>query len=145
MKLKRNLLAGLAGAIALNILHETIRRFDADAPRIELIGEEALTKAIKSAGINPPTGESLYLATLAGDIISNGLYYSMIGAGKDRNLLANGIVYGLAAGAGALAFTKPLGLNDAPVNRTNKTKIMTVAYYVLGGLVAAALMKKYSR
>ncbi|MEO5997745.1 MAG: hypothetical protein ABIN89_13480 [Chitinophagaceae bacterium] len=145
MNLKLNLIAGLAGAVALNILHETVRQFDADAPRIELIGEEALTKAVKSTGINPPTGESLYLATLAGDIISNGLYYSMIGAGKNKNLVANGVGYGIAAGIGAIVFTKPLGLNDAPVNRTNKTKVMTVAYYVFGALITAAIMKKYTR
>ncbi len=141
MKLTRNLIGGLAGAIALNILHEVVRRFDADAPRIELVGEEALSKIIKSAGIDPPSGEPLYAATLAGDIVSNGLYYSMIGTVKDKDLLVNGVRYGIAAGIGALGLTKPLGLNDAPVNRTTKTKVMTVAYYVFGGLIAARVMK----
>jgi hypothetical protein len=145
MKLKRNLLGGLAGAVALNILHEFLRRFDADAPRIELIGEEALSKALKGAGITPPTGEPLYFATLAGDIISNALYFSLIGTARKKRLLTSGLCYGAAAGVGALLLTGPLGLNDAPVNRTAKTKAMTVSYYVLGGLVAAAIMKNYGR
>lgn len=141
MKLKRNLLGGLVGALALNVLHETVRRFDADAPRIELVGEEALSKTIKKAGLQPPSGEPLYFATMAADIFSNSIYYSLIGLGKKKNLLCNGLTYGVVAGVGALLLTKPLGLNDAPVNRTGRTKIMTVAYYAFGGLVAAGVMK----
>lgn len=145
MRLSRSLLAGFAGAVALNILHETIRQFDADAPRIEMIGEEALSKAIKSAGMQPPTGDSLYATTLAADIVSNGFYFSLIGMGKEKNILSSALVYGAAAGIGALVLTKPLGLNDAPVTRTTKTKLMTVGYYVFGALVAGWLMQKPDR
>ena len=42
----KNLLAGLTGAIALNILHETVRKTSANAPRIDLLGEEALQKTL---------------------------------------------------------------------------------------------------
>lgn len=144
MKLKRNLVGGLIGALALNILHETVRRFDADAPRIELVGEEALSKTIKKAGLQPPSGEPLYFVTMAADVFSNSIYYSLIGLGKNKNLLSNGLACGVAAGVGAVLLTKPLGLNDAPVNRKARTKIMTVAYYAFGGLVAAGFMKACS-
>lgn len=141
MKVIINIAGGMAGAAALNILHETVKHLDHMAPRIDLVGEEALTEIIKSAGAEPPKGNSLYAATLAGDILSNTLYYSLIGVGKKRNLLLRGAGYGLAAGVGALVLTKPLGLSDAPVTRSNKTKALTVAWYFIGGLVAAMTIK----
>jgi hypothetical protein len=141
MKALKNLLGGLAGAVALNILHETVRRFDHDAPRVDLIGEEGLTKLAGKANIKAPKGDKLYAATLAGDIISNALYYSTIGAGNKKYVLLRGAGLGLAAGIGALTLTKPLGLSDAPVTRTDKTKVLTVAWYLTGGLVTALTIK----
>ena len=140
MKLITNIIGGLAGAIALNILHETVKRLDHDAPRIDLVGEEALSKSLESVKIEPPSGNSLFTATLAGDLISNALYYSLIGTGKNH-LLLKGIGYGFTAGIGALKLTEPLGLSDAPITKTKKTEVMTVAWYVFGGLVTALTIK----
>ncbi|WP_374950008.1 hypothetical protein [Mucilaginibacter sp.] len=131
----------MADAIALNILHETVKHFDKDAPRVDLVGEEAITKGLQAVGAVPPTGQNLYLSTLAADLLSNAFYYSLIGGGKRKNLLIRGIGYGAVAGYGALKLTKPLGLNDSTVTRTDKTKALTVAYYTLGGLVAAITIK----
>ncbi|MFD0766321.1 hypothetical protein ACFQZI_15775 [Mucilaginibacter lutimaris] len=141
MKLLKNFAGGLAGAIALNILHEIVRRIYHDAPRVELIGEEAVTKISNAAGTEHPTGDTLYLTTLAGDVISNAMYYSAIGAAKKKHLVITGLGVGLSAGFGALKLTKPMGLSDAPVTRTNTTKALTVAWYTFGGLVAALTIK----
>jgi len=141
MKFIQNLIGGLAGAITLNLLHETIRRFDPDAPRVDLVGEEALNKAIEAAGGEALEGKALYAATLAGDILSNALYYSAIGTGKDRRLLARGILIGASGGIGALKFTRPMKLHDEPITQSQKTKWMTVAYYLAGGLVTATVIK----
>ncbi|MEO6915349.1 MAG: hypothetical protein ABI151_06510 [Chitinophagaceae bacterium] len=141
MKLLTSLLAGLAGAIVLNVIHESVKRLDPEAPRVDLVGEEALTKTIEAVGGSAPEGNALYAATLAGDLVSNALYFSMIGGGKKKYLLLRGVGYGLAAGIGALKLTKPMGLNDAPVNRTKKTQIMTVAWYLIGGITTAATLK----
>lgn len=141
MKIIKNIIGGLAGAIALNILHETVRRYDKDAPRVDLVGEEAITKGMEAVGADPPQGQNLYLSTLAADLLSNAFYYSLIGGGKRKHLILRGIGYGAAAGIGALTLTKPLGLKNKPVARTDKTKVLTVAYYTLGGIVAAMTMK----
>lgn len=141
MKIIKNIIGGLAGAIALNILHETVRHYDKDAPRVDLVGEEGLTKGMKALGAVPPKGQNLYLSTLAADLLSNAFYYSLIGRGKRKNLILRGIGYGAVAGYGALKLTKPLGLKSKPVARTVKTKVLTVAYYTLGGIVAAVTMK----
>ena len=137
MKEIENIAGGFAGALVLNILHETAKRLDKDAPRIDLVGEEALTKTLESAGVEAPKGKALFGTTLAADIVTNALYYSAIGAGNKKGLLLRGAGYGLAAGIGALTLTEPMGLHDAPVNRTTRTKVLTVAFYLAGGLASA--------
>jgi hypothetical protein len=139
MKIIQNIIGGLAGA--LNILHQVAKQFDHEAPRVDLVGEEALSKGMEAMGLTPPTGNALFAATLAGDLISNAAYYSTIGLGKSKYLLYHGAAHGLCAGIGALTLTKPMGLSDAPVTRTDKTKILTVAWYTFGGLVTGAVIK----
>ncbi|TWR31212.1 hypothetical protein FPZ43_01680 [Mucilaginibacter pallidiroseus] len=141
MKILKNLIGGLAGAVALNVLHEALKRFDHEAPRVDLIGEEAITKGFEAIDKEPPSGDTLYAITLAGDLISNAVYYSLIGVGKSRHLVARGVTYGAVAGIGALKLTEPLGLSDAPVTRTVKTQVLTVGYYTFGGLVTALVIK----
>jgi hypothetical protein len=141
MKMLKNFAGGLAGAIALNILHETAKCYLHDAPRVDLIGEEAVTKLAEKADMDPPEGDNLYVTTLIGDVLSNAVYYSFIGYGKKSNLLLRGAGLGFAAGMGALTLTRTLGLSDAPVNRTNTTKALTVTWYVFGGLVTALTIK----
>jgi len=138
----KNIAGGLAGAIVLNIVHEAAKRLTHKAPRVDLIGEEALTKSLNSVGIAAPTGTALFSSTLAADIASNTMYYSMIGKGNAKNLMLRGAAYGLAAGFGAIGLTQSLGLSDAPVTKTNETKVMTVAWYLLGGLAAAFVTMK---
>jgi hypothetical protein len=142
MKLIKALIGGFAGAIALNILHETVRKFDPEAPRIDLLGEEALSKSLKALGIHAPVGDKLYAATLAGDVFSNGIYYSAIGMGNPKYLWIRAAISGITAGIGALKLPEPMGLNDAPVTKTDKTKMLTVAWYLFGGLVTAAVLQK---
>ncbi|PWS30494.1 hypothetical protein [Pedobacter paludis] len=145
MKILKALLAGFAGAGALNILHETVRRFDKDAPRVHRIGEEALSKSLHKLNLSAPVGENLYLATLASDLISNGLYFSAIGYGSKKNIYLKGAVAGLTAGFGAISLPSKMGLDDAPVNRTEKTKILTVTWYLIGGLVTAAVLSNMKK
>ena len=140
-KTMQNLLGGLAGATALTITHQLLSRFDKDAPRLDIVGEEAVAKGIAATGAEPPSGNTLTGLTLAGDIGANSGYYTMIGQGEDQNLLWRGLGYGVMAGIGALSLPAPMGLDDEPVARTTKTKIMTMGLYVLGGLVTALALK----
>jgi hypothetical protein len=141
----KNLIGGLAGALALNLIHQFAKKVHADAPEVDKIGEEALSKAVTAAGYTPPVGQALFNATLAADIAANTLYYSLIGCGSRKNLLLRGAMLGAAAGIGALTLTKPLGLDDTPVNKNCKAQTMTVGWYLLGGVVAALTIDALKR
>ncbi|UYZ61883.1 hypothetical protein [Hymenobacter weizhouensis] len=140
----RALGAGLAGAVALNVVHETVRRLRPhDAPRMDVLGMRGLRKLLGLAQAPQPDTRTAYALTLAGDLLSNGLYYSLVGTG--RSAWARGTVLGLAAGIGGVVLPGPLGLGEAPSNRTPQTQAMTVAWYLLGGVVAAAVARAGSR
>ncbi|OOQ58967.1 hypothetical protein [Mucilaginibacter pedocola] len=136
-----SIIGGIAGAVALNILHQAVKEFVHEAPRADLAGEEALSKSLEKLGIEPPTGDNLFAATMAADLLSNAAYYSLIGLAKKKRFPLAGALAGLAAGVGGLVLTKPMGLSDAPVTRTHETKVMAVAWYTFGGIVAGAVMK----
>ncbi|HYG01787.1 MAG TPA: hypothetical protein VD927_05035 [Chryseosolibacter sp.] len=129
-------LGGLAGALALTLLNETIKKVKADAPRLDLLGQNALAKLMKGNDFMPQTVTKFF--PLAGDLVTNSLFYGMAKGSDSTNTLLRGTLLGLAAGVGAVALPKQLGLPEAPTNRTTDTKILTVAWYVVGGLVAAA-------
>ena len=145
MKTLINFAGGLTGAVVLNVIHETYKRMDHDAPRIDLVGEEVISEGLKHIEPHPLAGDALYTATLASDLVSNALYFSFIGYGDKKYLILRGMGFGIAAGVGAVKLTKRLGLNDAPVTRTNKTKALTVAWYMAGGLAAALTIKALSK
>jgi len=81
MKKVHNLIAGFAGALSLTLLHEGLKRKLHDAPRIDLLGEEAVNVLLNKAGKSINDEKKLYATTLAGDLVANTIYYSAIGTG----------------------------------------------------------------
>lgn len=145
MKTIKNLAAGFLGSLALNLLHETLRKRETNVPHINLLGEEALNKTLVGIGKSPITDEEqLYKATLKADLISNTVYYSLIG-GKSKYIWPKAILLGLSAGIGALKLPEPLGLDPEPVNATPQKQILTVGYYLFGALVTAYMLKTFTK
>jgi hypothetical protein len=137
--------SGLAGALALTAVHETVRRQRSDAPRMDLLGMQAIAKLLRAGSITPPSPAQLHELALGGDLVSNTLYYSLVARGRPETALARGALLGLAAGLGALALPKPMGLSNMPSNRHRSTQLMTVAWYLLGGLAAGATYQALAR
>ncbi|WP_461103661.1 hypothetical protein [Spirosoma koreense] len=133
--------SGLFGACVLNVIHETTRQFIDEAPRVDLLGERAIKKGMKKVNLEPPTGDELYYWTLAGDLVSNALYYSLVGLAKPKYAVPAGAALGLAAGVGAVGLPGPMGLGTAPSNRTPATKVMTIGWYLIGGLATAGAFR----
>ncbi|ABF45142.1 hypothetical protein Dgeo_0840 [Deinococcus geothermalis DSM 11300] len=130
--------SGLAGAVTVTPLNEGARRVLPHAPRMDVIGERALQKSLGAAGVVPPQGEALYGWTLAADLVSNALYYSLVGVGTPGGVWSRGGALGLAAGLGAVFLPRPLGLGRQPGEQPPLTQLLTVTWYVAGGLAAAA-------
>ncbi|MDR6195719.1 hypothetical protein [Siphonobacter sp. SORGH_AS_0500] len=135
--------SGVVGATTLTLLHETARKTVDDAPRIDLLGKRAISKLLPD--YLSPSEDTLHKASLVGDIMSNAAYYGLVSMDKPKNGLRNGAILGLAAGIGAVLLPGPLGLGEAPSNRTTATKLMTIGWYLAGGLAAGLTFKLLKR
>ena len=137
MSYKISFISGLAGSLALTILHETLRKTVSSAPRMDKLGEQSLRKILDAEDLPIPSENKQYAITMAGDVIGNAMYYSMVGIQPGRSMLT-GTLLGLSAGIGAVALPEKMGLNKQYSNATTKTQILTVLIYLTGGLVAGA-------
>jgi hypothetical protein len=136
-----SVIGGLAGAGALTLVNETVKRVDKDAPRLDLLGTNAAAKIVKGTGLKTPQfAQNLFPAALAGDLVSNTLYFAMAQGETKYKTLLRGAMLGLGAGVAAVTLAKPLGIDSQPKAQPAKTNALTIAYYVLGGLVAAAMI-----
>lgn len=133
----RALASGAIGALAVTALNEGARRRIPHAPRMEVIGMRAFSALVERLGGHPPRGRKLYEQTLAGDLVSNTLYYALVGAGSRQTRLSRGVLLGAAAGLGAALLPPVLGLGRQPGERRPRTTLMTLAWYTAGGIAAA--------
>jgi hypothetical protein len=131
------LASGFAGAVAVTVVHETVRRFLPHAPRVDVIGTRALRRPIEALGYEPPPWDRLHRYALGGDLLANSLYFSLVAAGSPEGAMARGLVLGAAAGVGAALLPPVMGLGKQPHRLSPMTELLTVAYYTLGGVVAA--------
>ena len=138
MSVMRAIGSGVAGAVALNALHESARRVIPHAPRVDVIGKRGIARPMRAMGLEPPKGRRLYAAAMAGDVLSNSIYYSLVGAGRARHPWRRGLVLGLLGGLGAAFLPPVIGLGNQPGRRAPWTQIMTVLWYTVGGIAAAA-------
>ena len=141
----KSTIGGLAGACALTLLNESVKKLDKDAPRMDLLGMNAVARLMKGNSILTQTAGKLFPVALASDLVSNSLYYSMADTDTRKQTLIRGALLGLDAGVGAVTLPKTLGLNEEATTRTMKTKVLTVTWYLIGGLVAAAAMNMMNK
>ncbi|MEO7961008.1 MAG: hypothetical protein ABIR19_05665 [Ginsengibacter sp.] len=144
MKLAYTLIAGLSGALVLTATHQLLHKLFADAPRMDLMGEEALESLSDTADINIPS-DSLYNITLAGDIVANTFYYSLAVAGAGKKSIMRCTTFGLAAGIGGVYLPKYVGLTNAYSDRNLSTRLMTIGIYVLGGFISGAVASAFRK
>lgn len=136
---------GAAGAATVTLLNEGMRRIVPHAPRMDVIGMRAIARPMREMDQEPPEGDRLFWLAMAGDLLSNTLYYSLAGVGPEERIWGRGIVLGLAAGLGAAVLPEPLGLGRQPGARWPVTHVMTVGWYLAGGLAAAATARALAR
>ena len=137
MKTQAALASGAVGAAFLTGLHEAARHVIPHAPRVDVLGMRAIAMSLRAVDQTPPR-DTLYWLAMVGDLVSNALYYSLVGFGQPQRIWRRGLLLGAAAGLGAVALPRPMGLGRQPNQHTPATQIMTFMWYFLGGVVAAA-------
>jgi hypothetical protein len=122
--------SGLAGAAAAAIANQATRRASQDHSRLGFLGGRRQYE--NPLGLNR--------LGMAGNLISNSLIYSLVGArGGKRNWL-RGALLGLGVGLGALATpSRRRNFWGRPVKRATGAKLATVGRFLAGGLAAAAV------
>jgi hypothetical protein len=142
MKLLRALTGGLAGSVILTSLHQLLQKNYKNAPRMDLLGEEAIAKGFNKVGADRPSENKLHKMALAGDIVANTLFFGA--AATTISSCSKGTLLGIAAGLGGIYLPEKLGLNPEHSNRTLQTKVLTVGLYALGGYVAGKVIDRLS-
>lgn len=140
MNTLHSLLGGATGAVALTSIHQAAAKTIPHAPRVDVIGRRVVAGSSRALGMSPPVGQTRQNAALALDLISNSLFYSLLGFSSPRNLWRNATALGLIAGVGALAFPKLFNLGVKPVARTVPTALYTISWYTLGSLATASVL-----
>lgn len=145
MRLAKSIASGLVGALALTLINESAKRVVPKAPRADQLGMRWVAQKFRKVDQPVPDRKSLYWMALADDIFSNTAYYSLVGAGKPRRAWLRGLLLGVGGGLGAVVLPPKLGLGEGPTARTTETQAMTVGWYLLGGLAAAAAYQLFHR
>jgi hypothetical protein len=138
MNVIKRLTSGAVGAVTLTALHELARRRLPTAPRMDLVGMRALRRLAPSLREPNLRSRDLHNLTLAGDLVSNSIYYAGIPARTPTATWTRAAVLGGAAGFGALLLPEPMGLGPPPHSDFRSNQVMTVAWYLAGALAAAA-------
>ena len=142
MNLIQSLTAGACGAVLLNAVHEGMRQIVPEAPRVDLIGRQLVAQTFLALDEPPPPDSEEYALAMGGDLVSNALYYSLIGVGARRWAPWRGLLLGAIGGWGAVKAPDYLDLPQEAVQRHPATKLMTVAWYTLGGLAAGVVARR---
>jgi hypothetical protein len=116
-----------------------MRRLTDDAPRVDALGKHTVKEVFDRLGIDAPQGNTLYSTALAGEIITNSLYFSQIGGRRGMPTLLKGLNLGVMAGVGAIFVPQKVGLGKEPLAKSAKTALLTVGLYAFGGLCAGLM------
>lgn len=144
-----SLVAGVAGAGALNLIHESARKTIPNAPHVDLLAMRGVGLFfLRPLGAQVPLGK-LRRWVLAGDLISNSLYYAaVVGASRNQNpasVWKRSLAWGLFAGGTVVALPSLLRMQQQESRNFPVTAALTVAWYTIGSLTAAAVFNFQSK
>lgn len=137
----RALAAGAAGAAAVTAVNAWGRGALSDAPRLDLLGEGALSRLGLASTLRRRQRRR---AALAGDLVANTLYYALVRPGRSARPLGRGLLLGTAAGVAAVILGPRLA-GHRPTDATVKTAVLAVAWYAFGGLAAGLAARAFAR
>jgi hypothetical protein len=145
MRIVKAIASGLVGALTLTLINEAARRVYPEAPHAEKLGMRWVAMKFRKLDQPVPDRKKLYWLALTDDLFSNTAYYSLVGAGRREGAWVRGALLGTGGGIGAVVLPPKMNLGKGPTARANATRVMTVTWYLLGGLAAAAAFNLFDR
>jgi len=148
MKLASAIEGGITGATTLSLLQEALHKIDTKSPR-PFFHKSGVVKQLKKSSGKPHKQHKLYIA-LAGELLASIGYFGMAGLGKKKNAVLTGGLLGAAAGLGIAFFNEDddaKRVNGAEIDAEDELqkKIITVALYTAGGLLAGTAIKRLDK
>ncbi len=135
-RIRRAALAGSVGAAALTTLHEAVRKLSPQAPRPDIVGMRGIARLLTRLELRIPSNRVLHRIALAADLLSSSALFAAVGVGRPSRAPVRGAVLGALAGISALALPRQLGMGNPSHRSEQSSRLMTVGWYVAGGLVA---------
>lgn len=130
------MVSGLVGAAAATGLNYLGQQLTSKAPRLDSLGREAVRKTSRNVAGTQPDESTVQATALSTDLISNSMFYSLVGVGRAKRPELRGLLAGAAAGAALVVIAPMLGFNKRNVGIGAKGKAMAVGHYALAGLAA---------
>ena len=130
----QSLASGAAGALAITAIHQVAQRHLDYAPRMDVVAMRGLDRILPGYYHH---SRRLHRLALAGDLVGNSLYYSVVPAATRAATWMRAAALGSIAGLGALLLPERIGLGEPPYSRHRANRIMTVAWYLAGGAASA--------
>jgi hypothetical protein len=112
---------------------------------MDVVANRGLERIVRLVGRRPPARSVLHPIALAGDLIANSAFYALVGLGEPRRAPLRGVLLGTAAGIGALVLAPRLGLGTPPHSHERHNQLLTVTWYLAGGLVAGTVARHLAR
>ena len=131
--------AGLVGAASVTLLNHLAKRYLPQAPRIDILGLQLARVAFNKARLDPPMGLPIKIVALTlATLVSNSLFYGLVGIGKPKTAWLRGGALGLAMGVGAVTLPSALGASDDTTARTPMMKARTIRMVRCGRFACGA-------
>ena len=141
MKLAHALEGGIAGATTLGLLEKALQDNTTKAPDLKLLAKPGIIKKLQKKA--KKKGNTKVFIQLAKELLAAGAYYGVARLGKRKNIMTRGGLLGALTGI-CMAY---LAVKDKPDEDSSqeeklKEQLITIALYTMGGLLAAAAIKK---
>jgi len=124
-------------------IHESARRLIPRASRLDSLGRQGLVRVIRGFGARAPGRDELQAVALVGDLVGNaGLFAAALAVSSPRSAPVRGAMVGVLAGLATLMVPPQLKIGPRPGQLPPVTRVMTVGFYVGGGLVAGLVARR---
>ncbi len=106
---------------------------------MDIVAMRGIARLLTRLDVRIPSNRVLHRLALAGDLLANSAYYAAVAYGRAERAPLRGAVLGTLAGLGALVLPRRIGLGEPPFSAEQRNRVMTVGWYLVGGVVAGCV------